>query len=42
VLEAVVMYLYHKGMKKREIAKLLDRDNRNIWTFYDRATKKIS
>jgi hypothetical protein len=41
ILESVVVYLKKKRMKYSEIAKLLNRDQRNIWTIYSRAIKKI-
>jgi hypothetical protein len=40
VLESIIFYLKHKGRKYSEIAKLLNRDQRNIWTIYSRAVKK--
>jgi len=41
VLEAIVDYLKeHQGLSLREIAMLLDRDERNVWTVYSRALKK--
>jgi len=40
ILEAIVVYLKNKGMKYSEIGKLLNRDQRNIWTTYSRAIKK--
>jgi hypothetical protein len=40
ILEAVIVYLKDKGMKYIEIAELLNRDQRNIWTIYSRAIKK--
>ena len=39
-LESISLYLKEKGLKYREIASLLDRDERNIWTVYNRALKK--
>ena len=39
-LESIVVYLKEQGLKYSEIAKLLDRDQRNIWTVYSRARKK--
>ena len=39
-LEFLVSYFKEKGMKYSEIAKLLDRDQRNIWMIYSRAVKK--
>jgi hypothetical protein len=40
-LESIIIYLKEKGFKFSEIAKLLERDQRNIGTIYSRATKKI-
>jgi hypothetical protein len=40
VLEATIVYLREKGMRFNEIAELVDRDQRNVWTIYSRATKK--
>ena len=40
ILESLVIYFKQKGMKYSEIARLLNRDPRNIWTIYSRATKK--
>lgn len=41
VLESVVDYLKeHHGLGFREIAILLDRDERNIWTVHRRAASK--
>ena len=39
-LESIIIYLKEKGMKYSEIARLLDRDQRNIWTIYSRAKSK--
>ncbi len=41
VLESIIIYLKEKGMKYSEIAELLNRDQRNIWTIYSRAVKKL-
>jgi DNA-directed RNA polymerase specialized sigma24 family protein len=41
ILESIVFYLRKKEMKFSEIAKLLNRDQRNIWTIYSRADKKL-
>jgi len=41
-LESIVDYLKKKGLKNSEIAELLDRDQRNIWTIYSRAEKKLN
>jgi DNA-directed RNA polymerase specialized sigma24 family protein len=41
VLESIIIYLKEKGFKFSEIAKLLERDQRNIWTIYSRAIKKL-
>lgn len=40
VLEAVVNYLKNKNYRNFEIAKLLDKDPRNISTLYSRVKKK--
>jgi DNA-binding CsgD family transcriptional regulator len=41
ILECIVAYLVEKkGMSLAEISKLLYRDNRTIWTIYDRFKKK--
>lgn len=41
VLEAIAEYLKEKkGMRYSEIAKLLNRDDRTIWTSYKRAKEK--
>ena len=42
VLESITIYLKEKEMKFSEIAKLLERDQRNIWTIYSRAKKKLN
>jgi len=42
VLESVVYYLKNQGRKNFEIAQMLDKDQRNIWTLYSRAVKKMS
>ena len=40
VLESAVVYLKEKGLKYSEIAKLLERDNANIWNNYSKAIEK--
>ncbi|HIH31115.1 TPA: hypothetical protein HA235_00245 [Candidatus Woesearchaeota archaeon] len=41
VLEALVEYLKdHKNLSYHEIAMLLNRNDRTIWTAYNRAKKK--
>jgi len=41
VLESITEYLKEdKGMKFSEIAAMLNRDNRTIWTVYKRAAEK--
>ncbi len=40
VLEAIIIYLKEKGKKYSEIGKLLNRDQRNIWTIYSKAINK--
>ncbi len=42
VLEAISVYLKDvKGMTYHEIAVLINRDDRTIWTCYHRAKKKL-
>jgi hypothetical protein len=39
--ETIVMYLKEKqGLNYHEIGTLLNRDERNIWTVYNRAARK--
>jgi hypothetical protein len=40
VLEGIVEYMKKQGLSFHEIGVLLNRDERNIWTVYNRATKK--
>jgi hypothetical protein len=41
VLESIVEYLKdEKGLRYSEIGKLLNRDQRTIWTVYSRVKKK--
>ena len=40
VLESIVWHLKQQNRTYREIAELLKRDERNIWTVHDRAKKK--
>jgi DNA-binding CsgD family transcriptional regulator len=40
VLETIVKYLRETGLSYAEIAKILERDQRTIWTSYNKATKK--
>ena len=40
VLESIVVYLRDSGMKFSEIAVVLHRDQRTVWTAYSRAGKK--
>ncbi|MEM2018117.1 MAG: hypothetical protein QW585_02805 [Candidatus Pacearchaeota archaeon] len=42
ILESLVRYLKEKNLTYAEIAKLLNRDQRNIWTINSRARKKLS
>lgn len=42
ILEAVVKHLYDKHLSYSEIAKLLNRNPKTIWTVYNRAKKKIT
>ena len=40
-LEAIVEYLHeHEKLTLHQIAKLLNRDDRTIWTVYNRAKRK--
>jgi hypothetical protein len=41
ILESIILYLKKKEFKFSEIAKLLGRDQRNIWTIYSRMKNKI-
>jgi len=42
-LEAIVVYLKDsQGMNYAQIAKMLNRDDRTIWTTYQRAKKKLA
>ena len=41
VLESLVYYLREGGFKNEEIARILDKDPRNVWTLYSRAVKKL-
>jgi len=41
ILGSVIMHLKSKGFAYNEIAKILNRDQRNIWTIYSRAVRKI-
>ena len=41
VLEAVVNYFRNRGLTNVEIARLLGKDPRNIWTLYSRAARKL-
>jgi len=40
ILESTILYLKKKGLKYVEIASVLDRDQRNVWTIYSKAVKK--
>jgi|GEM_PF-4104967 len=40
IFEAIVVYLKEKEMRYSRIAELLNRNQRNVWTMYSRATKK--
>ncbi|VVB82200.1 beta-1,4-mannooligosaccharide phosphorylase [uncultured archaeon] len=41
ILESLVYYLRNMKMKYSEIAEILNRDERNIWTTYSRITNKM-
>jgi len=40
ILESATVYLKEQGLRYSEIAKLLDRDQRNIWAIYSRIVRK--
>ncbi|MCK4997300.1 hypothetical protein KAS08_03270 [Candidatus Pacearchaeota archaeon] len=40
ILESISLYLKNNGMKNKEIAELLGKNSKTIWTFIDRAKKK--
>jgi len=42
ILEALVSYLKEKGFRNSEIAEMLGKDQRNVWTLLARAREKIS
>jgi hypothetical protein len=42
VLESLVLYLKHKDMKYSEIAKVLNRNQKNIWTIYSRIANSLN
>jgi DNA-directed RNA polymerase specialized sigma24 family protein len=41
ILESIVKYLKEKGYRNYEIAQLLGKDQRNIYTLYSRTKKKL-
>jgi DNA-directed RNA polymerase specialized sigma24 family protein len=41
IFESIISYLREKEIRYSEIARLLNRDQRNIWTIYSRAGKKM-
>ena len=42
VLESLVLYLKtNQSLKNSEIARILNRDSRTIWTVYSRVKKKV-
>jgi hypothetical protein len=40
ILEAIIIYLKKQNLKYVEIAELLNKDQRNVWTIYSRAIRK--
>ena len=40
IFESLIIYLKNKGLRYKDIAELLNRNQRNIWTIYSRAVKK--
>lgn len=41
IFENVVVWLRERGMRYSEIGDILNRDQRNVWTIYSRAIKKV-
>jgi DNA-directed RNA polymerase specialized sigma24 family protein len=41
ILESLVYYLRKKRLSNAEVAEILGRDQRNVWTLYSRALKKL-
>jgi len=41
ILESLVYYFKKKGFRNSEIAGMINKDQRNIWTLYSRAEKKL-
>mgnify|MGYP001951580552 CR=1 FL=1 len=41
ILESVVKYLKEKGFRNSEIADMLGKDPKNIWTLYSRVRRKM-
>ena len=41
ISEALVYYLRSRGMKNAEVARMLGKDPRNVWTLYSRAVRKL-
>ena len=42
ILEALIIYLKEKGLRNIEISNMINKDPRNVYTFYSRAAKKIN
>ena len=40
MLESVIYYLREEKYRNKEIASLLNKDARNVWTIWNRARKK--
>jgi hypothetical protein len=41
VLESVIVYLKNKSLSYKYISELVDRDQRNVWTIYSNALRKV-
>ncbi len=41
ILESLIRYLKQNNLRNYEIAKLLDKNQRNIWTIYNRTKQKL-
>ena len=42
MLESVIYYLREERYRNKEIAEMLDKDARNVWTIWNRARKKVN
>ena len=42
VLESAIIYMKSKGLRYNEISNLINRNQKNVWTIYSRAIKKLA